>query len=99
MVLLLLAIGAYVLLFSTGAKRRGIAVAQAVGITLVFYWLDFMGDYWDLLETARFLSPFHYFDPAAAANSGLPLGDGTVLLGIFVVATAGAFWNFRRQDL
>jgi hypothetical protein len=99
MVLLLLAVGAYVLLLSTGAKRRGTAVAQAVGITLVFYWLDFMGDYWDLLETARLLSPFHYFDPAAAADSGLPFGHATVLLGISVVATVGAFLNFNRQEL
>ncbi len=99
LVLLLLAIGAYVLLFSSGAKRRGTAVAQAVGITLVFYWLDFMGDYWDLLETARFLSPFHYFDPATAAEGGISAGSVVVLLGIFASATAGAFLNFHRQDL
>ncbi len=97
--LLLLAIGAYVLLFSTGAKRRGTAVAQAVGITLVFYWLDFMGDYWDLLETARYLSPFYYFDPAVAANSGLPSRDLAVLLSVSALGTAGALLNFRKQDL
>ncbi|MFH1764960.1 MAG: hypothetical protein ABIF09_12295 [Gemmatimonadota bacterium] len=99
MALLLLAIGAYVLLFATGAKRRGTAIAQAVGMTLLFYWLDFMGDYWDLLQTARLLSPFHFFDPAEAARSGLPLRDVAVLGGIFLAATAGAFVNFRRQDL
>ena len=99
MVLLLLAIGAYVLFFSTGARRRGTAAAQAVGITLVLYWLDFMGDYWDLLETARYLSPFHYFDPAGAAENGISSGHILVLLGISLLATAGAFLNFRRQDL
>jgi hypothetical protein len=99
MVLLLLAVGAYVLLFSTGAKRRGVAVAQAIGVTLVFYWLDFMGDYWDLLETARHLSPFHYFDPARASETGLSTVHSIVLLGVSISATAGAFLNFRRQDL
>jgi len=97
--LLLLAVGAYVLLFATNAKRRGIAIAQAVGITLLFYWLDFMGDYWDLLETVRLLSPFNFFDPAAAAQSGIPLRDIAVLGGIVVAATAAAFGNFNRQDL
>ncbi len=97
--LLLVAVGAYTLLFSTNAKRRGTAVAQAVGVTLFFYWLDFMGDYWDLLETARLLSPFHYFDPAAAASTGIPIRHVFVLAAIAAVATAGAFLNFRRQDL
>lgn len=97
--LLLLAIGAYTLLFATDARRRGVAVAQVVGVTLLFYWLDFMGDYWDLLETARVLSPFHYFDPAKAASSGLPAPHALVLSSIACVAVAGAFLNFRRQDL
>lgn len=97
--LLLLAVGAYALLFATDAKRRGTAVAQAVGITLLFYWLDFMGDYWDLLEVARLLSPFHYFDPAAAVSSGIPFRGVAVPASVALAATAGAFWNFQRQDL
>ena len=97
--LLLLAVGAYTLLFATSAHRRGTAVTQAVGITLLFFWLDFMGDHWDLLETARLLSPFHYFDPALAARSGVPARDAMVLGGITAVCTVSAFLNFRRQDL
>jgi ABC-type transport system involved in multi-copper enzyme maturation permease subunit len=99
MALLLLTVGAYSLLFSTEAKRRGIAVAQGVGVTLLFYWLDFMGDYWDLLDTARLLSPFHFFDPALAAASGIPARDAMVLVAVFLAATGGAFINFNRQDL
>jgi hypothetical protein len=99
LVLLLLSVGAYTLLFSTGAPRRGIAAAQAAGITFLFYWLDFMGDYWDLLETARLLSPFHYFDPAVAAQSGIPTLDVVVLGGVALATTLGAFLNFSRQDL
>ncbi len=97
--LLLAAVGGYALLFATGARRRGVAVAQVVGITLLFYWLDFMGEYWDLLETARRLSPFHYFDPARVAETGIPPGDALVLGGIAVAAITLAFLNFRRQDL
>jgi hypothetical protein len=68
-------------------------------MTLLFYWLDFMGDYWDLLETARLLSPFHYFDPALAVASGIPVRDAVVLGGILITATVAAFLNFNRQDL
>ena len=96
--LLLSVVGSYALLFATGARRRGVAIAQAVGVTLLFYWLDFMGDYWDLLETARVLSPFHFFDPALAANQGMPFLHAGVLGGIMVVATLGAYLIFRRQD-
>ncbi len=99
LVLLLLAVGGYALLFATDARRRGTAVAQVVGVTLLFYWLDFMGDYWDLLETARRLSPFFYFDPASAARNGIPPGDAFVLGGIAMVTFAAAFLSFRRQDL
>jgi ABC-type transport system involved in multi-copper enzyme maturation permease subunit len=99
LVLLLLAVGAYTLLFASGARRRGVAVAQGVGASLLFYWLDFMGEYWDLLEKPRILSPFYYFDPALAANEGIPLAHVTVLAGVTVLATVGAFVRFGRQDL
>jgi ABC-2 type transport system permease protein len=97
--LLLLALGALALLVATAARRRGVAVARMVAITLVFYWLDFMGDYWDRLDRVRELSPFHYFDPAGAAESGVPMVDAAVLGAIAVVCTVGAFLAFRRQDL
>jgi hypothetical protein len=97
--LLLLAIGAYSLFIATDALRRGTASAQIAGLTLLFYCLDFLGDYWDALETARLFSPFHYFDPARAASTGIPDLDIWVLGGIAVLCTVGAFLNFRVQDL
>ena len=97
--LVLLVIGTCGLLFATQSRRRGQAVAQLLGLTLVCYWLDFMGDYWDALETARLVSPFHYFEPALAATDGLPGRHVLILLSIAVVCTVGAFLNFRRQDL
>jgi len=97
--LLLLAIGAYTILFASVSRRRGLAVARSVGLTLVFYWLDFMGDYWDLLEKPRFLSPFHYFDPAEAVNGGPGFLAVVVLIGVSLLAFSGAFLAFDRQDL
>jgi ABC-2 type transport system permease protein len=99
MSLLLLAIGAYTLFFATGARRRGTAVSQSVAFTLLFYWMDFMGDYWDTISYARRASPFNYFDPARASfGSGLSAGDLSVLGSIAVVMLLLAFFNFNRQD-
>lgn len=98
--LLLLAVGGYTLLFSAKVRRRGTAIARAVGLTLGFYWLEFMGTFWDALATARYLSPFFYFDPVGASGpGGLPLRDVAVLSGIWILTTIGAFALFRRADL
>jgi ABC-2 type transport system permease protein len=97
--LFLLAVAGYALLFSTHVRRRGTAVARAAALTLGFYWLDFMGSYWDALATARYLSPFLYFDPTGASGAaGLALRDVVVLSGIWLLATTAAFAVFRRAD-
>lgn len=98
--LLLLAVGGIALLAATGAQRRGSAVARALGLILAFYWLDFMGGFWDTLDLARWLSPFSYYDPTGVAlGDGLPLRDVVVLLAAALVTTAAAFVEFQRQDL
>jgi ABC-type transport system involved in multi-copper enzyme maturation permease subunit len=97
--LLLLCVGAYTLLLATDARRRGVAVGRAVAFTLAFYWMDFMGAYWDVLVHARRMSPFHYLDPAGAVESGLSAGHVLALAGATVALGVAAFWSFRRQDL
>ncbi|MDX1675897.1 MAG: hypothetical protein R3314_13975, partial [Longimicrobiales bacterium] len=97
--LLLLAMGGIGLLAAVGAERRGPAVGRAVTLVLVFYWLDFVGPLWEVLETARWLSPFAYFDPSGAVRHGVSAVDAAVLLGVFVTTTAAAFLELRRQDL
>ncbi len=100
LVLLLLAVGSYTLLLATGAKRRGLATAQAVAFTLLFYWMDFMGDFWDTLAHARKLSPFYYFDPARASlGAGLSGTEILVLGSITLFGSLLALFNFQRQDL
>jgi ABC-type transport system involved in multi-copper enzyme maturation permease subunit len=100
MALLLLAVGSYTLLLATGARRRGLATAQAVAFTLLFYWMDFMGDYWDTLVYARKLSPFFYFEPSRASlGGGLSGTQVAVFLGIALGTSLLAVLNFQRQDL
>lgn len=98
--LLLMAVGAYTLLFATRARRRGVAVAQGVGFTLLFYWMDFMGAYWDTLDQAKKASPFFYFDPAQASlGAGISSTETLVLGSIILISLAVAFFNFQREEL
>jgi ABC-2 type transport system permease protein len=97
---LLLAVGGYSLLFAAGAKRRGPAIGRAVGLTLAFYVVEFLADFWEPLDRIRWLSPFHYYKPiAAAVVPHTPPENPLVLLAAFVVLVAAAHFRFRRQDL
>jgi ABC-2 type transport system permease protein len=97
---LLLAIGGYTLLLTAGARRRGTAVAQATGLTVVFFWIDLTSQMWRPLQSIRWLSPFHYFKPVQSAIDGsAPVDHFLVLLAVFVVTAAAAAVLFRRRDL
>ncbi len=97
---LLLAVGGYALWFAAGAKRRGAAVGRAVGLTLAFYVLEYLADFWEPLDRIRWVSPFHYFKPIeAAVVPHTPLADPIVLGAAFVVLAAAAVVRFGRQDL
>jgi ABC-2 type transport system permease protein len=97
--MILLAAGGIVLVSSASGRRRGPAVGRAVALLLVFYWLDFVGPFWEPLDAARWISPFTYFDPTGAVGASVQFVDVVVLLGVFAVTTAAAFVEFRRQDL
>lgn len=97
---LLLVVGAYTLLASSIARRRGVASGWAVALTLSFYWLDFMAGFWEVLRPVRWLSPFTYYDPVrAAVGTGLGWRDPLVLLGSALLLTIAAFVTFERQEI
>ena len=97
---LLLGIGGYTLLLACGARRRGSAIVQAVGLTLVLFWIDVLSGLWRPLQAIAWLSPFTYCQPIqAAVNSHLPASHPVVLLTLFILTSAAAFLRFHRQDL
>lgn len=97
---LLLAVGGYTLLLAAGARRRGPAIARSVGLTLAFFFLDFLAQIRTELRPAQYISPFHYFRPVpAAVTPELPIKNLIVLLGLFVATTALAFVRFDRRDV
>jgi ABC-2 type transport system permease protein len=97
---LLLAIGGYTLLMTACAQRRGTAVAQATGLTLVLFWIDLTSEMWRPLQSIRWISPFHYFKPVKWAIEGsTPVGHYLVLLAVFVVTACASYLLFQRRDL
>lgn len=98
--LLLLALGSGALFFAAAARRRGQAVARAVGVTLALYVLEILADLWEPFARIRWLSPFHFFKPIAAAiGPGAPLRDPLVLLATAAALCALALVLFKKQDL
>jgi ABC-2 type transport system permease protein len=97
---LLLAIGGYTLAIASVSRRRGTAVARAVGLTVAFYLLDFLANLWDPIGWLKWLTPFHYYKPIqAAVFQQTPAENPIVLLALFTATTAIAFQAFHRQDL
>ncbi len=100
MTALLLAIGGITLLLAVGVRRRGPAVARAVGIVLAFFVLDSLANQSEILARIRWLSLFDYYKPVAAVvGSGPWMNHLLVLLGVFAVSTVLAHQVFRRQDI
>jgi ABC-type transport system involved in multi-copper enzyme maturation permease subunit len=96
---LLAAIGGFALLVTTMTRRRGTAIAAVLGALILLYIVDTMANISPGLAGIEGISPFHYYKPIQSFGSTpTPLVDPLVLLGVFVVTTAGAFHRFARRD-
>ena len=96
---LLLLVGAYTFFFATGARRRGTAVAQAAGLTLVFFWYEVLSTMWDRLDGYEWLTIFYYYAPVSTLNGQHGAREPLILLGLATLVIGAAFWRFRRQQL
>lgn len=97
---LLLALGGIALLLASGAKRRGPAASQVVGLILVSFVVEILADLWSGLRWVRWASPFHYYKPIQAAiGPSTPWENPAILLAIFTVTTAIALARFSRRDI
>ncbi|HEY9900734.1 MAG TPA: ABC transporter permease subunit [Pantanalinema sp.] len=94
------AIGAITLCCSAMTSEKGKAVLVGTGIMLGGFLLNYVAELWAPAKAVRFLSLFAYYDPKALLGGGalVPSHLG-VLLGVTLVAIAGAVLAFRRRDL
>lgn len=79
------------------ARPRG-ATSLALGVVFGLYGLGVVGSLSEQMSALRSLSPFHYAMPLRILE-GDAVGGVATLLGIAVVAIAGALVLFERKDL
>ncbi|GMV25866.1 MAG: hypothetical protein AMXMBFR58_18970 [Phycisphaerae bacterium] len=100
LMLLVAAVGAIAMLFSTITDRRMRAVAAVLMVVVASLLLNYLGLIWEPAKKAVFLSLLNYYRPIGPLGQGAwPLRDMAVLGGI-----AGAVWLaagawFSRRDL
>jgi ABC-2 type transport system permease protein len=98
--LLFWAIGGLALLGSAAASTTGRCVAWATAGLVVFYFVDYLAELWDVLEPIAPFSIFDYFDPSRALVDGsLRWVDVAVLFGVGTFGAIGGWIVFLRRDL
>jgi ABC-2 type transport system permease protein len=88
------------LLISSLSSDGGQAMGITTGIIVVMYFIDFLALIWSAAEPLGPLSIYYYYDPLAISRqSGIPVLDVAVLLGVGAASTTAAFAAFLRRDI
>ena len=95
-----LAILGYAYLFSALSSDGGRAILIATGVSVAFFFVDFISSLFDALEPLGLLSIFHYYDPVGlAVDASFPGLHVAVLLATGAVTLAAALIIFERRDI
>ncbi len=82
---------------ATGA--RGLSTGMAAAAMVATYVLNALSLMVDLMEPAKWLSPFYYYNGATPLVNGLSPAHVAVLLAIILVCVAVAYFGFQRRDV
>ncbi len=96
---LALAIGGIATLLSALSSDGGHVVSVAAGVAAAMFFGDFVAAIWSPAELVGYVSLYHYYDPLGVTQSGLPMRDLAVLLGVAAAGFGGALVAFQRRDL
>ena len=98
--LLFWAIGGLTLLASAAASTAGRAVAWAIAVLVVSYFVDYFAGLWAFLQPLEFLSVFDYYDPSQAlVNGALPWASVATLGAVGLAGVVAGLAVFVRRDL
>ncbi len=93
-------IGGYTFLFSSFFSERGKAMSWGVGVTILFYFLNYIANLW---EAVRFLEPytiFYYYDTQDIFTwRELPVWDVSVLFSVGILCLVGSLIVFEKRDI
>lgn len=95
---LFLCIGGYSVLLEVIVPRGGIMAA--VGLTIGLYLMNFIAETVNSIRWIRYLSIFHYYDPAKVLSKGtVPWLDILVLAGVGLASIVAAAYIFQHRDI
>ena len=98
--LLTFAVSSYALLISAYARETAPAVQLAVGLTLLFFFLDYAAQIWPAIEVLGPLSPFHYYDSQELLRGDAPwMRNALVLLGLALICGSVGLKRIQRRDV
>lgn len=98
-VLMLSFIGVAVLV-SCFARRKAVVLAAVGGTAAVTYAMNFVAEAWSPAEFLKWLSLFHYYQPADALVSGsIRWTNVIVLVGVGIVGCVLGMFRLQRRDL
>ncbi len=90
-----LAILGYAYLFSALSSDGSRAILIATGVSVAFFFVDFISSLFDALEPLGLLSIFHYYDPVTVAVEGsFPALHVGVLLAVAAATFGASVWHF-----
>jgi ABC-type transport system involved in multi-copper enzyme maturation permease subunit len=93
------AIGGLTLMVSAMSSSTGRVVGWATGYLVVAYFVDVFAELWSILDPARPLSLFHWFDTIDTMVDGRVPGESIVVLsGVGLVAVTVGWLVFRQRD-
>ncbi len=90
--LLALSIGA-----ATG--RKGLAAGATAGVGIVGFLLDTFLSVVDLLDPARFISVFYYYNNNDVILNGINAAHILTLAGVSAVVVVVSIWRFEQRDV
>jgi len=98
--MMFLTIGAYTLLFSAASSDAGRATLFAAGLTLVFYFMNYLSQLSSNLKFLETWSIFHYWDPGGVIiNNRLETTDVAVFTTLTVGSILIALLIIERRDI
>lgn len=97
--LLFIALGTVSFAIFARARLRSRALGASIGLTVGWFFVNFVALVVDDVSWMRFLTPFHYFSAPDIVGHHANTMDLGVLGALAVVAGLAALWMFARRDL
>jgi len=97
---LMVCINAYTFLISSYSREGSKVALQAAGITLFFYFLNYIATIWSVVGFLKPISIFHYYQPQKLMMGEANLGKNLIVLGLLTFfLMLPTIYKINRRDI